>query len=470
MKILSSRSNLICGSLIIAAIPLQFVSIWLSTALLCPTAVAVVVLAMQQKKREQLLLRLIAVLQQAGGGNTEPRITGIGNAGLISDACWAANDVLDQLEAVFREQITALDHISGKGSRRIIQENGLHGEFRRSASRTNAALKLIYEQQNKLQDDLFLGRLDGINSAGLLANLGHSQEDLMEVAQVVDTLSAFASQSAQAAFEGADESHLATGQIEHLAMQAAALEQTVNNLRDEGNKAFDATKQIDVIVKKVNLLALNAAIEAARAGEAGRGFAVVADEVRKLSEMTAVFSNHIRDSLTKVSNEATLMHTSAMAMTESTQVSLGSTYCVKEKLDQVSSAASTSSTASHLAKSLTVASLAKIDSFSMKQVAYREARSKSPSNLQDLSFSSIDALVNQLPEAHSQRLSTLAQALTESIKATVKSVHTGNQDTAVFERMEEANRELTAAIDAALADVRAASDAGQSSGVKIDLF
>ncbi|ADL55975.1 methyl-accepting chemotaxis protein [Gallionella capsiferriformans] len=375
------------------------------------------------------------------------------------------------LNRFINDMSCALEQITRQsGDIELIEEAGLKGNFLRSVQLTNGALQLISVHREQIQDDLFRGKLDGINSAGLLDNLGHSQEDLMEVAQVVDSLSAFASQSAQAAEAGAEESRSATAQIEQLSIQSTALEQAVNLLSDEGNKALDATQQIDVIVKKVNLLALNAAIEAARAGESGRGFAVVADEVRKLSEMTAVFSSDIRLSLTAVATEASRMQGSAQSMSATTQLSLESTYRVKEKLDQVSTAAATSSTSSMLAKSLTVASLAKIDSFTMKQVAYRQARARTAFHSSELHFASIDALIEQVPETHRNALRMLAKKMTQSIDNAVQSLHAGNQGSEVFELMERANQELTDAIDAALASVRSATERVQDSGVKIDLF
>lgn len=375
------------------------------------------------------------------------------------------------LNRFINDMTCALEQITRQnGDIEFIEEAGLKGEFLRSVQLTNGALQLISVHRKQIQDDLFRGKLDGINSTGLLDNLGHSQEDLMEVAQVVDSLSAFASQSAQAAEAGAEESRSATAQIEHLSVQSSALEQAVNLLSEEGNKALDATQQIDVIVKKVNLLALNAAIEAARAGESGRGFAVVADEVRKLSEMTAVFSSDIRLSLTAVATEATRMQGSAHSMSATTQRSLESTYRVKEKLDQVSTAAATSSTSSMLAKSLTVASLAKIDSFTMKQVAYRQAREKTAFHASELHFASIDALIDQVPETHKNTLRMQATKMTQSIDSAVQSLQAGNQGSEVFELMERANQELTDAIDAALASVRSATDKIQDNGVKIDLF
>ena len=383
----------------------------------------------------------------------------------------AMRNMVSKLAQLISEVSTALEQISHtSGKLRLVQESGLEGEFLNSASLTNEALHLITSQRQQMEGNLFLGKLDGINSSGLLANLGHSQEDLMEVAQVVDSLSAFATQSAEAAIAGADASRQATEQIEHLARQSAELEQAVNHLHEEGAKALDATKQIDDIAKKVNLLALNAAIEAARAGEGGRGFAVVADEVRKLSEMTAVFSNNIRNSLSAVAADAGRMQSSAQAMTKTTQISLDSTYRVKEKLDQVSLAASTSSTSSFLAKSLTVASLAKIDGFTMKQVAYREAREQTDYHSGGLSFASIDALADQMPEAYRGKIRKLAGALISSIDAAVESLRAGNQDTAVFEQMESANQELTTAIDEALSEARRKTEGEQDGGARIDLF
>jgi methyl-accepting chemotaxis protein len=469
MMISSSRSDKLCAVLLVVAASGYFISPWIGSGLLVVAAGINWAVARQHEKEERLLQRMIAVLREAVAGNTEVRVTGIGNSKNVGDACWAVNDVLDQLEAFFREQGAALDHIAGSGGHRAVLENGLQGEFRKAASRTNEALRLIMMQRRELEDDIFLGKLDGINSAGLLSNLGHSQEDLMEVAQVVDTLSVFATQSTEAAIAGADESRQATEQIEHLARQSAELEQAVNHLHEEGAKALDATKQIDVIVKKVNLLALNAAIEAARAGEQGRGFAVVADEVRKLSEMTAVFSSNIRESLTAVATEASRMQDSAQAMTEATQVSLGSTYRVKEKLDLVSAAASTSSNSSFLAKSLTVASLAKIDSFTMKQIAYREAREKTDYRQEGLSFASIDVLAEQLPEAYGDKIRRLAKTLTGNIDAAVESLRSGKHNTAIFEQMETANQELVTAIDEGLVEAREKTEAGQG-GSKIDLF
>ena len=375
------------------------------------------------------------------------------------------------IQKLIIELSAALEQVSVKDSNYVlVQEEGLEGDFLNSARLTNNALRLITKQRDQLFSQLFIGKLDGVNSSGLLKNLNYSHDDLMEVAQVVDSLSSFAAQSASAALEGVNESKLATGKIEQLSRQSAELEQAVNHLHSEGAKALQATKQIDVIVKKVNLLALNAAIEAAKAGEYGRGFAVVADEVRKLSEMTAIFSNNIRNSLAAVATDAGHMQTSAKAMNEATKSSLEMTYQVMEKLDRVSASASTSSKSSHLAKSLTIASLAKIDSFAMKQIAYRVAREPSLANEEQISLGSIDVLTAELPETHRKQIYDLANSLSRLINLAVESAIACNHDVVIFEKMEVANEELCAAINDALQEVRGESQENVTNNPKIELF
>jgi methyl-accepting chemotaxis protein len=470
MRISCSHFNIIGIALVAISIPALFFLPWLAAALLVLAMLIVALSIWQLAKQDKLIKQLTGVLREAAAGQMESRITGIGHAGELGETCWAANDVLDQLEAVFRSQSSALEQLAQHSGLRLIQEKGLHGQFKQAAAHTNSAISLIASQREQLEGDLFYGLLDGINSTGLLNNLGRSHEDLMEVAQVVDSLSAFAAQSAIAAKEGEEKSRQATEHIEQLARQSVELEQAVNHLHSEGAKALGATGQIDDIAKKVNLLALNAAIEAARAGEAGRGFAVVADEVRKLSVMTAVFSSNIRNSLSAVAEDAAHMKLAAQAMNESMQISLASTYQVKEQLDHVSEAASTSSTSSSLAKSLTVASLAKIDGFTMKQVAYREAREKTSQHSNELSLASIDALAEQLPSNHRAKLHKLAEMLMASIGTALESVREGHRDTSAFEQMEVANQNLTNAIDEALTEARGHIEVKHNVGARIDLF
>ncbi len=99
-----------------------------------------------------------------------------------------------------------------------------------------------------------------------------------------------ATESAQAAREGAREGLAATDEvtrsIDRVRELSVGLKASLDALGERAKGIAAIMGVISDIADQTNLLALNAAIEAARAGDAGRGFAVVADEVRKLAEKT----------------------------------------------------------------------------------------------------------------------------------------------------------------------------------------
>ena len=86
--------------------------------------------------------------------------------------------------------------------------------------------------------------------------------------------------------EGDELVRLASGKIDHLAVEMAGCAQAMQSLLMESSAIGSVLDVIKAVAEQTNLLALNAAIEAARAGEHGRGFAVVAAEVRGLARRT----------------------------------------------------------------------------------------------------------------------------------------------------------------------------------------
>ena len=90
----------------------------------------------------------------------------------------------------------------------------------------------------------------------------------------------------------------------------------IENLIGLSNSIGTIVVAINSIAEQTNLLALNAAIEAARAGEAGRGFSVVADEIRKLAEQTNKETAKIKDIITDIQDEVTVVKEGAFEISK----------------------------------------------------------------------------------------------------------------------------------------------------------
>jgi len=81
---------------------------------------------------------------------------------------------------------------------------------------------------------------------------------------------------------------------------AQAANANVSKLGESSAEIGEVIKVITSIAEQTNLLALNATIEAARAGEAGKGFAVVANEVKELAMQTAKATEDIGRKITAI--------------------------------------------------------------------------------------------------------------------------------------------------------------------------
>jgi methyl-accepting chemotaxis protein len=146
----SGRMGLALGALLLlgALLPLLMggAPVWAALALL--PALLLWAGWMLRLQREQLLLqRIRAVAGDTAAGRFEGRITGIPETGEMAAVCWGLNDMLDQLEACFRDQATALDYAARGKHFRQAQTAGLHGGFLDSQNRTNQSLKNLADKE-----------------------------------------------------------------------------------------------------------------------------------------------------------------------------------------------------------------------------------------------------------------------------------------------------------------------------------
>lgn len=136
------------GMLVFAAVN-PLVCLWLA-----PCAVLFGVWAVRLRTNTLLLGQVQAVAQAVSQGRLEMRLTHIDPRCEFNTLAWDLNDMLDQLEACFREQRTALHYAAqGKYFRRS-QEAGLHGEFLLSQQASNASLKNLEEKTLREQEQV----------------------------------------------------------------------------------------------------------------------------------------------------------------------------------------------------------------------------------------------------------------------------------------------------------------------------
>lgn len=149
--------------------------------------------------------------------------------------------------------------------------------------------------------------------AGTQQQIGQVQEVEQAVEEMSHTVSASAQQAQETALSVQEgQTLVAQGhrlvretiermqQVQHV---VGATSETVERLREAGDRVGESTVVIQDIASQTNLLALNAAIEAARAGEMGKGFAVVAHEVRQLAQRTDASTVQIDATLQVIQRE-----------------------------------------------------------------------------------------------------------------------------------------------------------------------
>ena len=318
----------------------------------------------------RLLQRTVDTVQQVAHGRVGERIVGIDCANEVGRLCWAVNDMLDQLEACFREQRTAFGYAAAGKFFRRGQPTGLHGVFAGSLRRTNDSLDILAENARLQRRNELLSQLGQLNSSKLIKNLRMSQKDMRGIADATVILEELSRQNV--ANSEASQAQVidvvnALGTITGNVAQTNAAIADMNRLSEHVSRSVGI---IGDIAEQTNLLALNAAIEAARTGEQGRGFAVVADEVRKLAEHSKNASKEIAHVMSRLSQATQRMLDDAAAMGEMARRSGEKAEGVEQRFQALAASARRALEQINYVHDVSFSSLAKVDILHYKQSAY----------------------------------------------------------------------------------------------------
>jgi len=114
---------------------------WLPLAWLLPAMLLLAAFMRHAVAHRCCVDELQQIMQQVAGGQLGRRMVNIPSDDALQAMCWDFNDMLDQLEACFREQTTALQYASRAQYFRLAQPGGLRGTFAVALKQTNASLR-----------------------------------------------------------------------------------------------------------------------------------------------------------------------------------------------------------------------------------------------------------------------------------------------------------------------------------------
>ncbi len=207
---------------------------------------------------------LLALAGKVGEGDFSSRITGIGDQDEIGRLGWAMNDLLDQLEAYFRESESAFRAQMDGRYARIGQRSGLHGGLQAAMTAHNTLLASMAAHLRGQMKTLLLSNAGMLNAGNLINNLTGNQADMLAITAQMHEAAATATATASEAGESQRTVTEVVSQLDGIGTRILQVASAIDEMTARSREVAMSVALINEISDQTNLLALNAAIEAAR--------------------------------------------------------------------------------------------------------------------------------------------------------------------------------------------------------------
>lgn len=298
-------------------------------ALLAAVALLLLLGLQAQQRENDQLARMNRVLAEAARGELESRITNIPHQGRLVDAAWRINEVLDQIEAVFRESMTVVTRMGSGDFSRHPQTAGLRGlypqvltQIAQVQKNMDTTVQMLSQSMRAMARGDFSARLSTQGQSGEFLNILNDARTTMEalnklISDVVQVM------------EGVSRGDLSNR------VQAQG-EGALGKLKDDINQSLQS------LAHSMHQLRENAQQVAGAANDTSTAIGQLADGAQSQTQFIGQMVSAIRQTVAAVSDISSNTEHASRQAQESTSIVRGGQQKMVQMVDVVNGIASSS--------------------------------------------------------------------------------------------------------------------------------